>query len=72
MTLPHQTPFAVLSAANGSKLHDIGRGLLTINDVTVAAFIFDDNDLVHNLLLRPTSRKPLVSFSFFLESLENK
>jgi hypothetical protein len=50
MTLPHQRPFAILIAANGAKLHAIGRGLLTVNTVTVAAYIFKDSELAHNLL----------------------
>jgi hypothetical protein len=50
ITLPQQRPFAILTAANGAKLMAIGRGLLTVNTVTVAAYIFKDSDLVHNLL----------------------
>ena len=50
MTLPQQRPFAILTAANGANLHAIGRGLLTVTTVTVAAYIFKDSELVHNLL----------------------
>ena len=43
-------PFAILKAANGSLLNSIGRGMLTIQSVTVIAYIFRNSDLVHNLL----------------------
>jgi hypothetical protein len=47
---PGDSPFAILKAANGGLLDSIGRGMLTIRTVTVVAYIFKDNDLVHNLL----------------------
>jgi hypothetical protein len=42
--------FAILKAANGSLLNSIGQGMLTIQSVTVVAYIFRNSDLVHNLL----------------------
>ncbi len=45
-----QPPFAILRAANGQNLNSIGRGMLTIRTITIVAYIFHDNDLVHNLL----------------------
>jgi hypothetical protein len=50
MSSPSDRPFAILKAANGVLLDSIGRGMLTIQTVTVIAYIFKDKDLVHNLL----------------------
>jgi hypothetical protein len=45
-----QLPFAILRAANCRILNSIGRGMLTIRTITIVAYIFRDEDLVHNLL----------------------
>jgi hypothetical protein len=45
-----QLPFAILHAANGQILNSIGRGMLVIRTITIVAYIFRDEDLVHNLL----------------------
>jgi hypothetical protein len=50
MSSPVDLPFAILKAANGALLDSIGRGILTIQTVTVIAYIFKNEDLVHNLL----------------------
>ena len=50
MSVAGAKPYAVLKAANGALLNSIGRGMLTIGTVTVTAYIFQDKDLVHNLL----------------------
>jgi hypothetical protein len=50
MSKPDSKPYAILKAANGAFLDSIGRGMLTIDTVTVVAYIFRDKDLVHNLL----------------------
>ncbi len=50
MLISPSKPFASLKAANGVFLDSIGRGMLTIGNVTVTAYIFWDADLVHNLL----------------------
>jgi hypothetical protein len=50
MSQAGSSPFALLRAANGALLSAIGRGMLKISTVTVIAYIFRDNDLVHNLL----------------------
>ena len=50
MSQAGSSPFALLRAANGALLSAIGRGMLNISTVTVIAYIFKDNDLVHNLL----------------------
>jgi hypothetical protein len=50
MSSPTSPPFAVLRAANGQILTAIGKGMLYIKHIGVVAFIFRDDDLVHNLL----------------------
>ncbi len=50
MTTPPSKPFAILKAANGAFLDSIGRGMLAIGTVTIIAYIFMEDDLVHNLL----------------------
>jgi hypothetical protein len=50
MSARGDSPSAILKAANGALLDSIGRGMLTIGTVTVVAYIFQDADLVHNLL----------------------
>jgi hypothetical protein len=47
---PHEPPFAVLKAANHGVLTAIGRGLLSISNLNIMAYIFPDNDLFNNLL----------------------
>ncbi len=46
----NQAPYAMLRAANGQILNAVGRGMLTVQTITVIAYIFRDDDLVHNLL----------------------
>jgi hypothetical protein len=43
-------PFAILRAANGQELTAIGRGIFTIKHISVIAYLFRDEDPVHNLL----------------------
>jgi hypothetical protein len=50
MSLPQQRPFAVLRAANGQILRAIGRGIFKVKHIAVVAYVFNDEDLVHNLL----------------------
>jgi hypothetical protein len=50
LSKPQQRPFATLRAANGQVLTAIGRGIFRIKNIAVVAFIFRDEDLVHNLL----------------------
>jgi hypothetical protein len=45
-----QPPYAILCAANGQNLNAIERGMLTIQTITIVAYIFRDGDLVHTLL----------------------
>jgi hypothetical protein len=45
-----QSPYAILRAANGQILNAIGRGMFTVPTITVIAYIFRNEDLVHNLL----------------------
>jgi hypothetical protein len=47
---PNLKPFAILKAANGQILKAIGRGVFRIKKISVLAYIFKDEDLVHNLL----------------------
>jgi hypothetical protein len=47
---PLHKPFATLRAANGQLLKAIGRGILKLPYISVVAYIFNDKDLVHNLL----------------------
>jgi hypothetical protein len=47
---PNLRPFAILKAANGQVLKAIGRGVFKIKKISVVAYIFKDEDLVHNLL----------------------
>ena len=49
-SLPHDPPFAVLKAANHGVLKAIGRGLLSVSDLNIMAFIFHEKDLANNLL----------------------
>ncbi len=49
MSNPHCKPFAVLRAANRQVLQAVGRGMFTIKSISVVAYIFGDEDLVHNL-----------------------
>ncbi len=46
-----QPPYAILRAANGQIFNAIGRSMLTIQTITIVAFIFRDGDLVHILLV---------------------
>jgi hypothetical protein len=50
MSRPNQNPFAVLRAANGQMLKAIGKGIFTVKSISVVAYLFNDEDLVHNLL----------------------
>jgi hypothetical protein len=47
---PPLAPFAILRAANGQVLTAIGRGIFTIKHNAVVAYLFRDEDLIHNLL----------------------
>jgi hypothetical protein len=47
---PNCKPFAILRAANGQILKAIGRGIFRIKQIAVVAYIFKNEDLVHNLL----------------------
>jgi hypothetical protein len=47
---PPLAPFAILRAANGQELTAIGRGIFTIKHIAVVAYLFRNEDLVHNLL----------------------
>ncbi len=50
-TQPHDTPYAVWTAANGSDMAAIfGRGVLRVGTYNLPAFIFRDVDLTSNLL----------------------
>ena len=50
LSKPNHKPFAILRAANGQMLKAIGRGIFTVKSISVVAYIFNDEDLVHNLL----------------------
>ena len=50
LSQPDKKPFAVLRAANGQILTAIGKGLFRVKNISVVAYIFKDDDLVHNLL----------------------
>jgi hypothetical protein len=50
LSKPNHRPFATLRAANGQVLTAIGQGIFRIKKIAVVAFIFNDDDLVHNLL----------------------
>ena len=47
---PNKKPYAILRAANGQVLTAIGKGIFRIKHVAVVAYIFRNEDLVHNLL----------------------
>ena len=47
---PHKNPYATLRAANGQILTAIGKGIFHVKSISVVAYIFRDEDLVHNLL----------------------
>jgi hypothetical protein len=47
---PPLAPFAILCAANGQELTAIGRDIFTIKHIAVVAYLFRDENLVHNLL----------------------
>ncbi len=47
---PNRKPFAILKAANRQILKAIGRGIFRIKHIAVVAYVFKDDDLVHNLL----------------------
>jgi hypothetical protein len=44
------TPYAALTAANHATITAIGRGTLTVQNLTLTAYIFRDSDLANNLL----------------------
>jgi hypothetical protein len=50
LSRPNQKPYAILRAANGQILTAIGRGVFTIKTIAVVAYVFRNEDLVHNLL----------------------
>jgi hypothetical protein len=50
LTQPGKNPFAVLRAANGQILTAIGKGIFRVKHIAVLAYVFRDEDLVHNLL----------------------
>ena len=50
MSRPNRGPFAILRAANGQVLTAIGKGIFRVKHISVVAFIFRNEDLVHNLL----------------------
>jgi hypothetical protein len=45
-----KNPFAILRAANGQVLTAIGKGIFRVKHIAVVAYVFRDEDLVHNLL----------------------
>jgi hypothetical protein len=47
---PNKKPYAILRAANDQVLTAIGKGIFRIKHVAVVAYIFRNEDLVHNLL----------------------
>ncbi len=47
---PQKPPYAILRAATGQTLTAIGKGIFRIQHVSVTAYIFRNEDLVHNLL----------------------
>ena len=47
---PTKNPYAILRAANGQVLTAIGKGIFKVKTISVVAYIFRDEDLVHNLL----------------------
>jgi hypothetical protein len=49
-TPPHETPYAVWKAANGSDMAAIGHGVLRVGSLNLPAFVFQDKDLASNLL----------------------
>ena len=50
LSQPQTPPFAVLRAANGQILTAIGKGIFQVKHISVIAYIFKNEDLVHNLL----------------------
>ena len=50
LSQPQTPPFAVLRAANGQILTAIGKGIFQVKNISVIAYIFKNEDLVHNLL----------------------
>jgi hypothetical protein len=50
LSRPDKPPFAVFRAANGQILTAIGKGIFQVKHISVIAYIFRDDDLVHNLL----------------------
>ena len=50
LSQPNKNPFAILRAANGQVLTAIGRGIFKVKTISVVAYVFEDEDLVHNLL----------------------
>ncbi len=50
LSQPNKNPFAILRAANGQVLTAIGRGIFRVKTISVVAYVFKDEDLVHNLL----------------------
>ena len=50
LSKPNKNPYAILRAANGQVLTAIGRGIFQVKMISVVAYIFRDEDLVHNLL----------------------
>jgi hypothetical protein len=50
LSRPGMSPFAVLRAANGQILTAIGKGIFQVKHISVIAYIFKNDDLVHNLL----------------------
>jgi hypothetical protein len=50
LSRPNNKPFATLTTANGQVLKSIGRGIFRVKTIAVVAYIFKDDELVHNLL----------------------
>jgi hypothetical protein len=50
LSSPSMRPYAILRAANGQELIAIGRGIFRVKAISVVAYIFRNENLVHNLL----------------------
>ena len=50
LSKPNTNPYAILRAANGQVLTAIGKGIFQVKTISVVAYVFRDEDLVHNLL----------------------
>ena len=48
LSKPNSNPYAILRAANGQVLTAIGKGIFKVKTISVVAYVFRDEDLVHN------------------------